>query len=67
VYRFYVLRGDMLAFYVNDLTERLSKSSEAVEWEVGIELTVYSTLTMFFTGCRSHLTLPYVNSGSASS
>lgn len=34
VYRYYILRKDMVAYYVNDIVERLSKAPEIGMWEV---------------------------------
>ena len=34
VYRYYVLRDDMLAFYVNDTMQRLATRQEQDGWEV---------------------------------
>jgi hypothetical protein len=34
--RYYILRDDMLGYYVNDISERLSVTHDHIEWEVQI-------------------------------
>ncbi|KAA1477613.1 ARM repeat-containing protein [Dentipellis sp. KUC8613] len=42
---YYILRNDMLAFYVNDILERLSKPADSMEWEE-VEATIHCTMSI---------------------
>lgn len=43
--RYYVLREDMLGYYVNDLVERLNAKREEDGWQVSSIIHIYLTLT----------------------
>jgi hypothetical protein len=41
--RYYVLRDDMLGYYVNDIAERLAAKHEDQGWEVSLFLNPWQT------------------------
>jgi hypothetical protein len=63
--RYYVLRGDMLAFYISDLRVRLSKRDEPGGWEVStINLIDMNGAIYVGTGGRGYAPLRNVDTGS---